>query len=192
MTPGANEDETRTSIGTGGSLDVTPAPRPSTIGPYRIVRVLGQGGMGVVYEAEQTAPHRTVAVKVVRGERMVDDLAVRMFQREAATLARLKHPNIAAIYESGRTEGGDHFFAMEVVRGRTLGENYGKSPVRDWTDLEERLNLFRTMCDAVQYAHQRGVIHRDLKPANVIVTHEAGNASVKILDFGLARITESD
>jgi serine/threonine protein kinase len=114
-----------------------------------------------------------------------------MFQREAETLARLKHPNIAAIYESGRTEDGQHFFAMELVRGEML-QHYLGGPVQSRKELERRLAVFRTICDAVQYAHQRGVIHRDLKPSNIIVTEESGRPIIKILDFGLARITESD
>jgi serine/threonine protein kinase len=114
--------------------------------------------MGVVYEAEQASPRRTVALKVVRGGHFVDEVSLRMFQREAETLARLKHPNIASVHESGRTEDGQHFFAMEMVRGPMLGEYLGHRPVRDRADLVQRLAVFRTICDAVQYAHQRGVI----------------------------------
>ena len=115
-----------------------------------------------------------------------------MFRREAETLARLVHPNIAAIYEAGRTEDGQHFFTMELVTGRTLsafarerlgGERPGPRQLR------ERLRLFETVCRAVNHAHQRGVIHRDLKPSNIVVS-EAGE--VKVLDFGLARITDAD
>src|SRR3989454_3886681 len=94
------------------------------IGDFRIFRKLGEGGMGIVYEAEQQHPRRAVALKVIRGGAYVDDSHLRMFQREAQTLARLKHSAIAAIYESGRTEDGLHFFAMELVRGHTLGEHY--------------------------------------------------------------------
>src|SRR5207247_11407823 len=96
--------------------------RPGTIGSFRIVRKLGEGGMGIVYEAEQQHPRRAVALKVIRGGAFVDEAQVKMFQREAQTLARLKHPSIAAIYEIGRTDDGQHFFAMELVRGETLGE----------------------------------------------------------------------
>jgi serine/threonine protein kinase len=177
------------------------------IGGFRIIRKLGEGGMGVVYEAEQQNPKRPVALKVIRGGGHVDDNHVRMFRREVQTLARLKHPGIAAIYESGHTEDGQHFFAMELVRGETLGEYCKRrapegalSPV----EVKERLALFRKICDAVNYAHQRGVIHRDLKPANILVQRDArmapatGSSSlaavsdIKILDFGLARITDSD
>jgi tetratricopeptide (TPR) repeat protein len=147
--------------------------------------------MGIVYEAEQPRPRRAVALKVIRGGAFVDDGLVKMFQREAQTLARLKHPSIAAIYEMGRTGEGQHFFAMELVRGQTLAA-WAKSGA----DLRTRLGLFRNICDAVAYAHQNGVIHRDLKPSNVLVLGGSSDAAevpdVKILDFGLARITDAD
>ena len=99
-----------------------PAPvvLPAEIGGFRILGKLGEGGMGIVYEAEQQSPHRRVALKVVRGGRFVDEQYLRMFQRETETLARLTHPNIAALYEAGRTEDGQHFFTMELVLGETL------------------------------------------------------------------------
>ena len=205
-----------------------PARHPHLIGHYRIVRLLGEGGMGVVYEAEQMEPRRAVALKVIRGGSYIDDQAVRLFRREAQALARLKHPGIAAIYESGHTEDGQHFFAMELVRGETLaswakrhatgsptdagGVPAGAKSQAPLTpqDLLERLALFRKVCEAVSYAHQRGVIHRDLKPSNILVQRDpvlrettgagsSGSGSqapavpdIKILDFGLARITDSD
>ncbi|MCH8148494.1 MAG: serine/threonine protein kinase, partial [Planctomycetes bacterium] len=158
---------------------------PDRIGQYRIVSVLGSGGMGTVYEAEQQNPRRAVALKVVRGGQYIDQHYVRLFQREAQTLARLRHPDIAAIYESGRTEDGQHFFAMELVRGSVLNAYVGQHEL----DLRARMEMFGRICDAINYAHQRGVIHRDLKPSNIIVDAE-GRA--KILDFGLARITDAD
>ena len=177
---------------------------PEMIGDYRIIRKLGAGGMGIVYEAEQQHPKRLVALKVIKGGRFVDDQHVKLFEREAQALARLKHPGIAAIYESGRTPEGQHFFAMELVRGETLKEYLEKAnssgPLTP-PQLRERLAIFRKIADAVTYAHQRGVIHRDLKPANIIVLREfesSGSESgsqtpgIKILDFGLARITETD
>ncbi len=178
---------------------------PAAIGGYRVIGVLGEGGMGIVYEAEQASPRRRVALKVIRGGQFVDETRVKMFQREADTLARLKHPNIGGIYESGRTEDGQHFFAMELVLGKTLGAYLRDRPQAiDSAELEHRLALFQSVCDAVQYAHQRGVIHRDLKPSNIIVTDQSSQSgvatstagaaapTVKILDFGLARITEGD
>jgi serine/threonine protein kinase len=186
------------------------------IGAYKVVREIGRGGMGVIYEAEQQRPRRSVALKVILGGRHVDAETVRMFQRESDSLARLKHPSIASIYESGCTEEGQHFFAMELVEGRTL-DGYlaeGGAPATPF-EVRRRLALFRKIAAAVAYAHQRGVIHRDLKPSNILVLQPgagrraaAGDGSggsvpstpgakeevpdIKILDFGLARITEPD
>ena len=149
---------------------------PFTVAGYRILSQLGQGGMGVVWEAEQEHPKRRVALKVMRRDHLVDDYHAKMFQREVETLARLKHPNIAAIYESGHTDDGHDFFAMELVRGETLGRlARGRPRPSTATSSRLRLHLFRTICDAVHYAHQRGVIHRDLKPSNIIVTSESSS-----------------
>jgi serine/threonine protein kinase len=206
----------KAQVGGSGIRDDVPATidlpsrLPGTIGEFRIVRELGRGGMGIVYEAEQRNPKRPVALKVVRGGGFVDDTHVRMFRREVQTLARLRHPGIAAIYESGRTDDGQHYFAMELVRGETMREYLKRrdsgrlSPV----EVAHRLGLFCRICDAINYAHQRGVIHRDLKPTNILVPREglAGSGApgaapsgtpapvpdVKVLDFGLARITDSD
>jgi serine/threonine protein kinase len=198
-------DHTVTSAGrtvgpeTGGDH----GPRPLSLAGYRILGKLGEGGMGVVYLAEQRSPRRRVALKVIRGGHFVDSLRVKMFQREAETLGRLKHPNIAAIYESGRTEDGQHFFAMELVQGATLDEYLTARAVapRDADEVRFRLRLFEKIAHAVHYAHQRGVIHRDLKPSNIVVTEETMDGSstsrtrgpeVKVLDFGLARLTDAD
>jgi serine/threonine protein kinase/tetratricopeptide (TPR) repeat protein len=186
--PSQNEDAgaTRTAHGEDRA---TISGLPDFIGGYRVLGKLGEGGMGTVYEAEQESPRRKVAVKVVRGGQFVDESRVKMFQREVDTLARMKHPNIGSIYESGRTEDGLHFFAMELVRGETLDSHLKKRPkVLTDNELRLRLILFRKIADAVHYAHQRGVIHRDLKPSNIIVSED----EIKILDFGLARITEGD
>jgi len=165
----------------------------AVIGSYKVVREIGRGGMGVVYEAEQQRPRRSVALKVILGGRYVDAATVRMFQREADSLARLKHPSIAAIYESGCTEEGQHFFAMELVQGRTLSACFdARGAAASRSEVRGRLELVRQIASAVAYAHQRGVIHRDLKPSNILVL-EAGAeapAGIKILDFGLARITD--
>src|SRR5215510_13908435 len=184
-----------------GSSPVTPI----FIGDYRVLRKLGEGGMGVVYEAEQQHPRRLVALKVIRGGRLVDEYQVKLFQREAQALARLKHPGIAAIYEAGRTEDGRHYFVMELapgvplldyVKGRRLTGSQAPSNIR------QRLELFLKICEAISYAHQRGVIHRDLKPANILVVSESeghgldgpsvSRVEIKVLDFGLARITDED
>lgn len=160
-------------------------PLPASVGPYLIHRRLGEGGMGIVYEAEQQAPRRLVAVKVVRGGLHVDEYRLKLFEREAQTLARLKHPAIAAVYEGGRTPEGEHFFAMELVRGVPLTDYVRERRI----PRRQRLELFEKVCEAINYAHQRGVIHRDLKPSNILVDAEG---QPKILDFGLARITDPD
>ncbi len=169
---------------------------PYSIGGYRVIRLLGEGGMGVVWEAEQANPRRRVAVKVVRQGHFVDDVHARMFRREAESLGRLRHPNIATIYEAGHTADGHDYFAMELVRGQTL-DRWLASRAGPLTPKEvaQRLEVFRTIAEAVHYAHQRGVIHRDLKPLNIIMaTSEEGDSApatpvVKVLDFGLARLT---
>jgi tRNA A-37 threonylcarbamoyl transferase component Bud32 len=160
-------------------------PLPAALGRFRVLRRLGAGGMGIVYEAEQNSPRRNVAIKVVRGGPHVDDHRLRLFQREAHALARLRHPAIAAIYEAGRSDDGQDFFAMELVQGLPLNV-FVKSTVRAG---RRNLELFCKICDAIHYAHQRGVIHRDIKPSNIVVDAE-GNP--KILDFGLARITDPE
>ena len=170
---------------------------PTSIGGYRVIGLLGEGGMGVVWEAEQASPRRRVAVKVMRQGHFVDDVHARMFRREAESLGRLRHPNIATIYESGHTADGHDYFAMELVRGQTL-DRWLASRTGALTPKEvaQRLEVFRTIAEAVNYAHQRGVIHRDLKPLNIFMAapEEGGSAPatpvVKILDFGLARLTE--
>lgn len=167
------------------STPIAPPALPVSIGSYLVQRRLGEGGMGIVYEAQQQATKRMVAIKVVRGGSQVDDYRLRLFQREAQTLGRLRHPSIAAVYEGGRTAEGEHFFAMELVNGTPLTQfvRENKTPRRG------RLRLFQQICEAIHYAHQRGVIHRDLKPSNILVD---GEGRAKILDFGLARITDPD
>ena len=176
-------------------------PSEMTIGNYRIIRKLGEGGMGVVYEAEQQHPRRPVALKVIRGGHFVDEYQIKLFQREVQALARLKHPSIASIYEAGCTDAGQHFFAMELVPGIPLTDYVkGKGPdgQQKILGIDQRLELYLELCDALNYAHQRGVIHRDLKPSNIFVVTDSVKDSlsratltgphIKILDFGLARI----
>lgn len=156
---------------------------PQRIGNFELIRRISEGGMGIVYEARQANPQRAVAVKVIRGGLHVDEYTVRLFQRETWALARLRHPGIAAIYEAGQTEDGQHYFAMELVDGRPLMEYVRERQL----SRTERLELFLKICDAIHYAHQRGVMHRDLKPSNILIDEQA---NPKILDFGLARITD--
>jgi len=164
------------------------APRlPSTIGRYRIIRLLGEGGMGAVYEAEQDQPRRTVALKVIKSA-WADRELLRRFELESQTLGRLHHPGIAQIYEAGTAEtgfGSQPFFAMEIIHGRPLIEYAAAKHL----NTRQRLALMIQICEAVEHAHQRGIIHRDLKPGNILV-EESGQP--KILDFGLARVTDGD
>jgi WD40 repeat protein/predicted Ser/Thr protein kinase len=161
-----------------------PAPRLPTVGRYRVVRVLGEGGMGTVYEAEQDRPNRCVALKVIRPG-LLSPALLKRFEQEVEILGRLGHPGIAQIYEAGIAEDGQPFFAMEFVRGQPLDE-YARS--RSLT-VPDRLSLVARVCDAVQHAHDQGVIHRDLKPGNILVD-ETGQP--KVLDFGVARATDAD
>lgn len=162
-------------------------PLPASIGRYRILRLLGEGGMGAVYEAEQEFPHRTVALKVIRAGYASGEM-LRRFETETQALGRLQHPGIAQIYEAGTAEtpfGRQPYFAMELVHGQALVD-YCES---HRLGVRQRLELMAKICDAVQHAHQRGLIHRDLKPANILVD-ESGQP--RILDFGVARLTDSD
>jgi serine/threonine protein kinase/tetratricopeptide (TPR) repeat protein len=160
---------------------------PKTFGAYRIVRVLGEGGMGTVYEAEQDQPRRRVALKVIKPGMAGPEL-LRRFDLEAQALGRLQHPGIAQIYEAGTAEtafGPQPYFAMEYIEGQELPDYIKKfNP-----NMRARLKLVAHVCEAVHHAHQRGLIHRDLKPRNILVT-ERGQP--KILDFGVARATDSD
>ncbi len=160
---------------------------PSSIGRYRIIRVLGRGGMGIVYEAEQDEPRRTVALKVIPWKSMSAE-GLRRFRNEAHMLGRLHHSGIAQVYDSGTAdtgEGAQPFIAMEYIRGKPLND-YAKD---QHLSMRDSLALMARVCDAVHHAHLKGVIHRDLKPGNIVVT-ELGDP--KILDFGVARATDSD
>ena len=154
------------------------------IGRYQVLRRIAEGGMGTVYEAEQDSPRRIVALKVVRLGFGSPDV-VRRFTHEAQILGRLHHPGIAQVYEAGLADDGQPFFAMEFIHGLPLDE-YAR---RRGLDLTARVGLLARVCDAVQHAHDQGVIHRDLKPANILV-EETGQP--KVLDFGVARATDAD
>jgi eukaryotic-like serine/threonine-protein kinase len=160
-----------------------PGP-PVRIGRYRVLRRIAEGGMGAVYEAEQDSPHRPVALKVIRPG-LLSPAMLKRFAQEVEVLGRLRHPGIAQIHEAGMAEDGQPFFAMELIRGLPLDE-YANGQV---LDLAARVGLVARVCDAVQHAHDRGVIHRDLKPANILV-EETGQS--KVLDFGVARATGAD
>lgn len=158
-------------------------PLPARIGSYVIRELIGAGGMGVVYLAEQENPRRTVALKVMQAG-LRSRTMQRRFQVETSLLARLKHPGVAQIFEAGMHEGRP-YFAMELVEGRTLIDFAQAEGLSN----RERLTLLTQVCHAVQHAHQNGVIHRDLKPGNILVTDEG---QVKVLDFGIARSNDPD
>lgn len=193
-------------------------PMPDHIGRYKVIRRLGEGGMGTVFEAEQENPRRRVALKLLHGA-AGSRRVLQRFQQEAQILGRLQHPGIAQILEAGMTTDGPAarpFIVMELVHGRSLLEHAATQKL----DVAQRLELFALICDAVQYAHQCGVIHRDLKPANILIIQDAEPATgwdtaledkqhinhaggsrlsrtkyapqPKILDFGVARLTDSD
>jgi len=169
------------------TTDPSSEPLPDRIGRFRVVDCLGRGGMGIVYRAEQDLPRRQVALKMMHAGLVSEELR-RRFEFETSVLARLQHPGIAQIYEAGTADAGSisrPFFAMELVDGVTLDKFIAEAQ----PTIEARLRLFITICDAVQHAHQKGVIHRDLKPANILVTE---NSIPKILDFGVARATDAD
>ncbi len=162
-----------------------------TISGYQIDRLLGAGGMGVVFAAEQISTHRAVAVKVIRGGYGVGAPADRLFRREVDTLVRLRHPNIADLYDAGTTSDGAPFFAMEFVDGQTFKES-----IQDAGDVDLKteagraaIRQFVDVCRAMNHAHQRGVIHCDLKPTNVMI---GSDGAPKVLDFGLSRLIDSD
>ncbi|MEO0483836.1 MAG: serine/threonine-protein kinase [Planctomycetota bacterium] len=175
--------------------------QPERIGPYRVIREIGRGGMGVVYEAAQESPDRHVALKVMSVGLGRPDRAGR-FKREVQALGKLQHRGIAHIYDSGSASLGDSerpFYTMELIDGPTL-EVYAE---QHGLGTRQKLELIARVCDAVQHAHQKGVIHRDLKPANVLVVSDAGSSrdstndfhdvgQPKILDFGIARFTDAD
>jgi non-specific serine/threonine protein kinase/serine/threonine-protein kinase len=160
---------------------------PVSIGRYRILRVIGEGGMGIVYEAEQDQPRRTVALKIIKLGIATPEL-LRRFEQESQALGRLQHPGIAQIYEAGTVDTGfgpQPYFAMEFIRGKSP-RDYAES---NRLSTRQRLEIMVKICHAVQHAHQRGLIHRDLKPGNILVDD---NGQPKILDFGVARVTDSD
>ena len=154
-----------------------PAARaPGTvIGPYKLLEQIGEGGMGVVYMAEQTEPvRRKVALKIIKPGMDTRQVIAR-FEAERQALALMDHPNIAKVLDAGTTEPGRPYFVMELVKGIPITEYCDRAP----PDAAERLELFVPVCQAVQHAHQKGIIHRDLKPSNVLVTLHDGNAGAQ-------------
>ncbi|MGB0714839.1 MAG: protein kinase domain-containing protein, partial [Phycisphaerae bacterium] len=176
---------------------------PALIGPYKIVRKVGEGGMGVIYEAEQESPRRRVALKVLRPG-VVDQKLLKRFHHESHVLGQLQHPGIAHIYEASFERTNEHqfpYFAMEFIEGKPL-DVYA---LEKKLTIRERMKLLARVADAVQHAHQKGIVHRDLKPANILVVEQSttfdshasnsffdGIGQPKVLDFGIARVLDAD
>lgn len=157
----------------------------NVIGPYKLLRKLGEGGMGQVWLADQTAPvRRRVALKLIRAG-MYDESLLHRFQSEQQSLALMEHPAIAKVFDAGATPAGQPYFAMEYVEG---------FPITVYCDqkrlsIRERLELLVRVCEGVQHAHQKAILHRDLKPANILVIEQDGKPMPRIIDFGLAKAT---
>ncbi len=165
----------------GNDIDLT----GTTIGPYKLLEQIGEGGMGVVYMADQQAPiRRRVALKIIKPGLDTRQVIAR-FEAERQALALMDHPNIARVFDAGATESGRPYFVMELVRGVPITEYCDQNQL----PLHERLELFLLVCQAVQHAHQKGIIHRDIKPSNVLVTMNDGRAVPKVIDFGVAKAT---
>jgi serine/threonine protein kinase len=170
------------STGSGASHTTT---EPRSMGPYRLIRKIGEGGMGQVWLAEQTAPvRRQVALKLIKVGRF-DDEVLQRFQSERQSLAIMDHPSIAKVFDAGSTADGQPYFVMEYVRGALITDYCDHKRL----GIRERLQLFIKVCEGVQHAHQNAIIHRDLKPANILVVEVDGKPVPRIIDFGLAKAT---
>ena len=162
-----------------------PTPAPTQIGNYRLHEIIGEGGMGVVFRAEQLTPiRRTVALKLIKPGMFGREVLAR-FHDERQALALMNHPNVARVYDAGTSEHGRPYFVMELVPGQ---------PITSFCDqhrltVKQRLELFVQACHAVQHAHQKAIIHRDLKPSNILVMLQDGKPVVKVIDFGVAKAT---
>jgi len=170
-----------------GAAAVRVAERPGDrIGRYKLREKIGEGGCGVVYVAEQEGPvRRRVALKVIKAGMDTRNVIAR-FEAERQALAMMDHPNIAKVFDAGATDTGRPYFVMELVRGVKITEYCDQNHL----DTRERLDLFVKVCQAVQHAHQKGIIHRDIKPSNILVTLHDGAPVPKVIDFGIAKATE--
>jgi serine/threonine protein kinase len=156
---------------------------PASVGPYQILSVLGEGGMGTVYAAEQHSPiQRRVALKLIKMGMDTREVIAR-FDAERQSLARMNHPNIAQVFDAGAGDSGQPYFVMELVEGVPLTQYCDRKQL----STKARLELFAQVCDAIQHAHTKGIIHRDIKPGNVLVTEINGKPTPKVIDFGIAK-----
>jgi WD40 repeat protein/serine/threonine protein kinase len=169
------------------ALTVSVTEKPGDrIGRYKLLEKIGEGGCGVVYMAEQEEPvRRRVALKVIKLGMDTKSVIAR-FEAERQALAMMEHPNIAKVFDAGATETGRPYFVMELVRGIRITEYCDENNL----PTEERLELFIQVCQAIQHAHQKGIIHRDIKPSNILVTLHDGVPVPKVIDFGIAKATE--
>lgn len=176
-----------------GALGATMVPEPmeragSRIGRYKLLQQIGEGGFGVVYMAEQVEPvRRRVALKIIKPGMDSREVIAR-FEAERQALALMNHPHIAMVLDAGMTETGRPYFVMELVKGVPLARYCDQARL----GTRDRLRLFIDVCEAVQHAHQKGVIHRDLKPSNILVTEHAGRPVVKVIDFGIAKALDQE
>ncbi|HEX7260955.1 MAG TPA: serine/threonine-protein kinase [Luteolibacter sp.] len=167
-------------------LEVEPEEPGSQIGQYQLYEKIGEGGCGVVYSAQQLEPvKRRVALKVIRAGLDSSGVMSR-FESERQTLALMDHPGIARVYDAGATDGGRPYFVMELVSGDKITRHCDTHQL----GLRQRLELFIQACQAIQHAHQKGIIHRDIKPSNVLVADQDGTAVPKVIDFGISRAVE--
>jgi serine/threonine protein kinase len=174
------------ALSTGEWVFEPETPETSRIEPYKLLQKIGEGGCGVVYMAEQDHPiRRRVALKIIKLG-MDSKNVIARFEAERQALALMDHPNIARVLDAGATETGRPYFVMELVYGVKITEYCDQNCV----SMEERLELFIQVCNAVQHAHQKGIIHRDLKPSNIMVTMHDGVPVPKVIDFGIAKATE--
>ena len=171
----------------GGTIPASPAEKPGDlIGRYKLLQQIGEGGCGVVYMAEQTEPvHRRVALKVIKLGMDTKQVIAR-FEAERQALALMDHPNIAKVLDAGATDAGRPYFVMELVRGIKITDYCDQNNL----STRDRLDLFIQVCQAIQHAHQKGIIHRDIKPSNILVTVNDGVAVPKVIDFGIAKATQ--
>src|SRR5476651_1946963 len=183
----------RTNESLGGFLEAPVAPgfaeaAPGVkIGRYKLLEKIGEGGVGVVFMAEQEEPvRRRVALKLIKPGMDTREVIAR-FESERQALALMDHPNIARVFDAGATEKGRPYFVMELVRGIKITDYCDQNQLTT----EDRLKLFIQVCQAVQHAHQKGIIHRDIKPSNVLVTLHDGVPVPMIIDFGIAKATNN-
>jgi serine/threonine protein kinase len=169
------------------TLEMAPiAEKPGTaIGRYKLLEQIGEGGFGIVFMAEQETPmRRKVALKIIKPG-MDSKQVIARFEAERQALALMDHPNIARVFDAGATETGRPYFVMELVRGVSITAFCDQNSLT----ADERLKLFIKVCQAVQHAHQKGIIHRDIKPSNVLVTMHDDRPVPKVIDFGVAKAT---